>query len=306
MIWLYIGIGVVLLAGGLLVPGYIAFGMAHNRKPAKLHQNHTGVDPVAPWRDIIDPAVERLKAGPWEDLYITSHDGLKLHAVYFDRGCEDTVICFHGFHSTPFGDFSIGGTFYLDEGYNVLFVDQRSHGQSEGKYITYGIHERKDAALWVEHIAPRVKGRIFLCGISMGAATVMMAANQEMPKVAGIMADCGFTSPREIIAKVIRHKMGMPDWPICDLMNWWCRWLGDFSQTEWSTERALAEAKYPVLFFHGTADDYVPFEMTQRSFDACTSEKEFVVVEGAGHGQSFLMEPERCKAATRAFMERCR
>jgi fermentation-respiration switch protein FrsA (DUF1100 family) len=100
--------------------------------------------------------------------------------------------------------------------------------------------------------------------------------------------------------------MKMPDWPICDLMNWWCRWLNGFSQTEWSTEQALKESKYPVLFFHGTGDDYVPFEMTQRSYEACISEKEFVAVEGAGHGLSFLVEPERCRAAARAFMGRCR
>ncbi len=304
MIWLYIGLALLVL-GGILVPGYIAFGMAHNRKPTQLYEKGAA-DPVAPWRDIIDPAVARLKAGPWEDVYITSHDGLRLHGCYFDRGRPDTVICFHGYHSTPFGDFSIGGTFYLDEGYNVLFVDQRAHGKSEGKYISYGIHERRDAQRWVEYIAPRVEGRIFLSGISMGAATVLMAADREMPKVVGIMADCGFTSPRAIIAKVIREQMKLPAIPIVQFMNLWCRLLGRFSQTEWSTTRALAHAKYPIILFHGTTDDFVPCAMTEESYAACSSDKELVLVEGAGHGLSFLVERERCEAAVRAFMEKCR
>lgn len=124
MIGLYIGLGLAVL---LLAAGYAAFAVAHLRRPSRPRKD--GKDPVAQWRDIIDPAVARLKEGPWEDVFISSHDGLRLHGAYFDRGSADTVICFHGYRSTPFGDFSIGGTFYLDEGYNVLFVDQRAHGK---------------------------------------------------------------------------------------------------------------------------------------------------------------------------------
>lgn len=304
MVGVYIGLALLVL-GIILTSGYIAFMMAHGRKKAKLFVSD-GSDPVADWRDVIDPAVSRLKAGPWEDVYITSHDGLRLHGCLFDRGKPDTVICFHGYHSTSFGDFSIGGTFYLDEGYNVLFVDQRAHGRSEGKYIAYGVLERFDAQRWVEFIASRGVDRIFLSGISMGAATVLMASDLELPKVVGIMADCGFTSPRAIIKKVMREQMHLPPYPILSLMNLWCRLLGRFSQTQWSTTQALAHTKIPVLLVHGTADDFVPCHMTRESYDACAGEKELILVEGAGHGLSFLVEPERCKAASRAFMERCR
>ena len=300
MIGLYIGSALVAV---LLAVGYAAFVAAHVRRPSRARRKT--MDPVAQWRHLIDPAVARLKAGPWEDLYITSHDGLRLHGVYFDRGGADTVLCFHGYRSTPFGDFCIGGTFYLDEGCNVLFVDQRAHGESEGRYISYGIHERLDVKAWVEHMAPRTSGRLFLSGISMGAATVLMAADLELPKVAGIMADCGFTSPRAIIKKVI-GDMHLPTWPILPLMNLWCRLLGRFSQTEYSTLQSLAQAKYPILFVHGKADDFVPCSMTEESYAACSGDKELVLVGNAGHGLSFLIERERCQAAARAFMERCR
>lgn len=287
----------------LLAVGYLSFVVAHRRRPARPHKK--GRDPVAQWRHLIDPAVASLKKGPWEDLYVTSHDGLKLHAAFFDRGAADTVLCFHGYRSTPFGDFSIGGTFYLNEGYNVLFVDQRAHGKSEGKYITFGVKERLDVKTWVEHMAPRTSGRLFLSGISMGAATVLMASDLELPKVVGIMADCGFTSPHAIIKKVI-SDMHLPPLPILPLTDLWCRLLARFSHHGYSTVQAVAQSNYPILFVHGKADGFVPCAMTEETYEACTSEKELILVEQAGHGLSFLVERERCEAAARAFMERCR
>lgn len=300
MIAVYI---VLALAAMLLAVGYVSFVVAHRRRPYRPHKK--GRDPVAQWRHLIDPAVAALKSERWEDVFVTSHDGLKLHAVFFDRGAADTVLCFHGYRSTPFGDFSIGGTFYLNEGYNVLFIDQRAHGRSEGKYITFGVKERLDVKTWVEYIAPRTSGRLFLSGISMGAATVLMASDLDLPKVVGIMADCGYTSPHAIIKKVI-GDMHLPPLPILPLTDLWCRLLAKFSHYEYSTVKAVSRSKVPILFVHGRADNFVPCAMTEETYEACTSEKELIVVEQAGHGLSFLVERERCEAAARAFMERCR
>ena len=300
MIAVYI---VLALAVVLAAAGYVSFVVAHRRRPYRARKKKH--DPVAQWRHLIDPAVAALKSERWEDVCVTSHDGLKLHAAFFDRGAPDTVLCFHGYRSTPFGDFSIGGTFYLNEGCNVLFIDQRAHGKSEGKYITFGVKERLDVKTWVEYMAPRTSGRLFLSGISMGAATVLMASDLDLPKVAGIMADCGYTSPHAIIKKVI-GDMHLPHWAILPLTDLWCRLLAKFSHYEYSTVKAVSRSKVPILFVHGRADNFVPCAMTEETYEACTSEKELILVEQAGHGLSFLVERERCEAAARAFMERCR
>jgi homoserine acetyltransferase len=174
-------------------------------------------------------------------------------------------------------------------------------------FITDGINESKDCLRWVDFIIETF-GKdtvIFLSGISMGAATVLMASDLELPKVVGIMADCGYTSPRAIIKKVI-GDMHLPHWPILPLTDLWCRLLAKFSYREYSTVKAVSRSKVPILFVHGKVDNFVPCAMTEETYGACTSEKELILVEQAGHGLSFLVERERCEAAARAFMERCR
>ena len=238
-----------------------------------------------------------------EDVETVSHDGVKLTGKWVRAANPiGTVILFHGYHSHYLSDF--GGIFqrYHDWGLNLLMVRQRAHGDSEGKYITFGVNERLDALRWVE-FHNRVHGmdNVYLSGLSMGSSTVMFAAGEQLPpNVRGITADCGFTSPREILVKVA-NGMGLPGSLMVPGVCLWARLLAGANLLECNSRQTLARAKVPVLFIHGTADDFVPCWMGQESYDACASEKSIYLVEGAGHGMAYLCDKERIRAALNGF-----
>ena len=184
-----------------------------------------------------------------------------------------------------------------------MLVDQRGGGRSEGSTISFGINERKDCLKWIDFVigkfGPDVK--IILTGISMGAATVMMAAGEDLPEnVIGVLADCGYSSPKEIILKVI-GEMGLPpklSYPFAKLA---ARLFGHFDLEETSPVEALKKCKVPVIFYHGEADDFVPCDMSRACFNACTSRKQLVTIPGAGHGLSYAVEPDRYVETLKAF-----
>ena len=240
---------------------------------------------------------------PAEDLYITSCDGLRLHGRLLPlESPKATILMFHGYHSFADVDFGCAVPLLREMGYQLLLVDERAHQGSEGKYITYGVKERRDVLSWADEMAARLGPAhpLYLQGISMGAATVLMASDQVFPaNVRGIVADCGFTSPAEIVRKVMRDIMKVPPFPMLYLTELWCRLLAGFSLWGYSTERALSRCRLPVLFVHGKADSLIPWQMTQRSYDACVSDKTLLYVDGAGHGESFLIDRPACEQALR-------
>ena len=152
--------------------------------------------------------IEEARNIPFERVYITSHDGLKLSGRYYHQQDGAPLdICFHGYRGTPARDFSGGIQIMLREGHNVLMIEERAHLESEGHTITFGIKERYDALDWIQYALQRFgeDTRIILVGISMGAATVLMASELELPEqVKGIVADCPYTSPEVIIKKVCK------------------------------------------------------------------------------------------------------
>ena len=151
----------------------------------------------------------------------------------------------------------------------------------------------------MKHFGPDV--RIILTGISMGAATVMMAAGEPLPKnVVGVLADCGYSSPKEIILEVLK-QMKLPPKLCYPFVKLAARIYGHFDLEENAPVEAMKRAKVPVIFFHGEADDFVPCAMSRQCFAACASRKKLVTVPGAGHGLSYPMDVEGYLAAVRAF-----
>ena len=244
---------------------------------------------------------------PTEELTIQSHDGLRLSGrLLRAEDPKGTLLLFHGYRSMAAIDFSCAAQYYHDLGYNLVLIDQRAHGRSQGTYLTYGILESRDCQRWAEDCFRRFgpDHPLFLDGISMGATTVLLAAALPLPPtVRGVIADCGFTSPREIIAHVMRTRCHLPERPLIWAVEFWARILAHVSLSGASTLDAVAAAKLPILFVHGKADRFVPCEMTLRAYDACRSEKHLVVVEGAGHGASFLVDRDACARAQEAFLE---
>ena len=142
----------------------------------------------------------------------------------------------------------------------------------------------------IGHFGSDVK--IILTGISMGAATVLMAGAEELPpNVIGILADCGYTSARKMMEVVI-GKMGLPPKLCYPFVRLGARIFGHFDPDETSPLEAVKKCKLPVIFFHGEADDFVPCYMSRANFEACASRKRIVTIPGAGHGLSYAIDPD--------------
>ena len=238
----------------------------------------------------------QARAMPHEDMTVTSFDGLTLRGKYYEYAPGATIeLMFHGYRGTAERDLSGGVQRCFQLGRSALIVDQRSSGSSEGNVISFGINEHRDCLVWIDHtirrFGPGVK--IILTGISMGASTVLMAGENPLPEnVIGILADCGFTSARDIIHSVMK-QMKLPAKLCYPFVKLGARLFGKFDLEEASAEEAVKHCCVPVIFFHGEADDYVPCEMSRINYEACASRKKLVTVPGAGHSLSYPVAPER-------------
>ena len=249
---------------------------------------------------------EKMLEQPHEDKWITSSDGLKLHATWFPQGdCKKVVICFHGYTSQGMKDYIGLSGYYLNNGYSMLLVDERAHGLSEGTYIGFGCLDRHDALKWikwaVENCGEDVQ--ILLHGTSMGGATVLMTSSLDLSaQVKGIISDCAFTSPKEVFTHVLKHMMHMPAFPmiqIADILN---RKLAGYGLDECNAAREVKNAKVPILFIHGSGDTFVPCSMCETLYENCSAPKEKLIIESAAHAESYYKETSEYEAAMNKFI----
>ncbi len=301
MIWVAVFFAVFLILIGLAL--YWAFKTAFMRSDIRLISFETG--PLAEYRSIFDKGLKYIDSLDSERVYTKSFDGLSLAASYYNNNSDTTILLFHGYRSDGRFDFACAVRFYIELGLNVLVVDQRSNGESEGILITFGIKERRDAVSWTNFINEKYSPKnIFLSGVSMGASTVMMAANLELPNnVRGIIADCGFTAPPDIIKKVARQAFKINAEPILPVLDVMCKTFGKFSLYETTTVKALSESDIPIFLIHGKNDGFVPCEMSEISHEAARGEKYICLVEGADHGISFLVDTDNIQNQISHFVK---
>ncbi len=251
------------------------------------------------------PMIHTAMDIPFEEVRIQSEDGYTLYGRYYEKKPGAPVqIQFHGYRSQALRDFCGGMQYAMSCGCNVLLVDQRAHGKSQGKCLAFGILERFDCRAWVKYISERCgkETPIILVGMSMGAATVLMASDLDMPgNVAGIVADCGYDSPKAIIQRVIK-MLHYPPRAAYAMVRLGGRIYGGFDIEAHDAPRALANTKIPVLLIHGEDDRFVPCDMSRASFEACASQKTLFTVPEAGHGLSYMIDPEGYQGAIRRFL----
>ena len=287
---------------------YICYRMAYYAPPRKpVPEGFIDLPPgkvYEPFYDQMTQWVLENRKLPRQHFVITSFDGLELHASYYEFAPGAPLeIMFHGYRGNAERDLPGGVQRCFACRRSALVVDQRCAGRSGGKTITFGIREHRDCLSWVDfalkHFGPDVK--IILTGISMGAATVLMAAGEELPEnVLGILADCGYSTPKAIMQKVIKD-MGLPPklcWPF---VKWGAKIFGGFDPEENSPMDAMTRCKRKVIFFHGEADGFVPCYMSRKVYDACPTKKAIYTVPGADHGLSYPADMEGYLTALREF-----
>lgn len=261
------------------------------------------------YKDILAARKEFMLNQKHEDVYVKTFDNLKLHGVYFpaiNDNLDDKkiVICLHGYTSRSMQDFTGLTDYYFRKGFSMLQIDARAHGESEGRYIGFGCLDRKDLLFWIDYILENIGKdvKIYLHGISMGAATALMASGLELnSQVKGIVSDCAFTSPKEVFSHVLRTMYHLPAFPLIQLADILNRILAGYGTDECNAKRELKNAKLPILFIHGSKDTFVPVKMCYELFDSCASEKKQLIVENAAHGESYYKDTNSYEAALDEF-----
>ena len=297
------------VAVAFLLICYICYRMAFyspDRKPLADGQVPTPEGEIYdPYRENMEKWVLEARAMDREDVAITSFDGLTLRGWYYEYAPGAPIeLMMHGYRGDGERDLSGGVQRCFACGRSALVIDQRGSGRSDGNTITMGILERRDCLAWVDFLVkkfgPDVK--IMLTGISMGAATVVMAGGEELPEnVVAILADCGYTSPKEIMQKVIR-EMGLPPKLSFPFVRMGAILFGHFDPVETSPEEAIQKCKVPVIFFHGETDDFVPCDMSRKLYDLCPTKKAIMTVPGAGHGLSYALQPKEYRKFLNEFL----
>ena len=307
LFWIVAGIAAALLIA-VPVISYICYRMAFYAPPRKEEEGDAVEIPEGEiyeaFREQMETWGREVRALPYEAVTVTSFDGLTLHGKFYEYAPGAPIeLMFHGYRGSAQRDLAGGVQRCFGVGRSALLVDQRCSGKSGGHVITFGIREHRDCLTWVDflcdHFGPDVK--IILTGISMGAATVLMAGGYPLPpNVMGILADCSFSSARDIIKTVIR-QMGIPAELGYPFVKLGARLYGQFDLEETSPVEMVKKCKLPVIFYHGETDDFVPCDMSRQLYEACASRKQLITVPGAGHGLSFPVDQEYYLKTLREF-----
>lgn len=298
----------VLAAFAFGVGGYLFFAACGRRDVDWLDEKQATKTPFGKFYKGILMGHQWLLDQNARDVYTESHDGLKLHAYWVPaENAKGTVVLVHGYHSCVLTDFSVAFPLYHEMGFNLLLPTQRAHGKSEGKYVTFGVLESQDMLQWIRfHNGKFGSLPVILSGMSMGASTVMYLAGENLPEnVKGLIADCGFTTPKEIISRVFRKVAHIPAWTVIWATELFARIFGHFSLTQKDSVKTLAKNSRPILLVHGVDDDFVPCDMTRRGFEACAGDKRLLLVEEATHGVSFLRAKETYIARVNELLAQC-
>lgn len=281
----------------ILLTSYISFKITFysNRKKIKTDEFTLPPDKIyQDYKERIFDAYNKAKALKYIELEITSFDGLKLKGKYFECVKNAPIeIMFHGYRGDSLSDLSVGIERCFKLNRNCLLVDQRASGKSEGTVISFGINESKDCLLWIDKVIETFGNdvQIILTGISMGAATVVMASGNKLPSnVIGVLADCGFHSAKEVIKKTIK-EMHLPVFLFYPFVKMGAKIFGHFNLEESSPIEQIQKTEVPIIFFHGLNDTIVPHYMSEEMYKLCNSRKKLISIKDAGHGLAYIIEP---------------
>lgn len=248
---------------------------------------------------------DRYEALVKQEIVLTSIDGLKLSgaAIKPYPDSKRWMIIVHGYTgsravSTQFIDI------FTDEGYNVLLIDQRRHGRSEGQYTTYGYYEKYDIQTWVNWLVEQhgVDTKIGLHGQSLGGGTVLEYLSIAAPQVKAVIADCPYSDLTDLMKHQITKLNKIPSVPFFRWVNNRIRKKAGFSFEQVSPIRSVRNSYLPVMFVHGTKDTYVPTRMSLEMYDAKPGPKKLVLIEGAIHANAYHIGPNQYRDEIHSFL----
>lgn len=302
MIYFYAGLGIVtglatLFALAALILFFCIF--TRDKNPIK----NSTLESYEPYKKAVEEG-EKFWDYLSPETVVVKSMGIELKASFYNAGSNKSVILTHGYHSDCFSR-SPDAKFYVKRGYNVFIFDQRAHGGSGGKFLTMGCCEKRDVLNCVRFIKARTveNSQIILDGISMGAATVLLAGALT-ENLSGIVADCGYSDAYKLFAYQLKKFYHLFTFPLLPFLNFWCKVIGKFDLKEASPIKYAGKIRVPVLLIHGENDKFVPKYMMNQLYGALKCEKFTFVSSVAGHALSRIEEREACEREMEIFLNK--
>ncbi|WP_342512486.1 alpha/beta hydrolase [Sporosarcina sp. FSL K6-1522] len=289
---------------------FFFYELAIKRGPKDFLQNNADLDVSDQTMDLFlnGEWIDWVNAQPFEELTLTARDGLTLSG-YFLPAAEPTdklVIFTHGYlgHAKQMGLY--GQHYYTDLGYNLFMPDARGHGKSEGNYYGFGWPDRLDLMDWTQLLVDKLgpDTQIAYHGLSMGAATVLMASGEELPRqVKAIIADSPYASVYQLFSYQMNRMFYLPAFPLLDSTSLLTKIRAGYSFREANALKAVEKTTVPILYIHGESDTFVPTKLTKELFQHTASDAELLLVPNANHGESFALATEEYKRTMDDFLE---
>lgn len=300
LIWTIVGIiaFIILLTVGAFIGCFIFMKKAFGGRSVKYHGE---VDPTKDIPLMGDNYVQLYHYGrkhaiefaqmPREKVTVKTDDGLTLVGYYIKSPNPDvkhTLIAVHGFRGSPDSDFGSLCKFFI-KNFNVLYINHRAHNESEGENIDFAQKAYLDMPKWIEKAQElNPDGDIVLHGVSMGGAIVCLASSLDLGnKVKFIVSDCAFSDGYEQLGHMVKFYK-FPIFPFKLICGLSFRLITGVWSNKKKPIDSVKSSNYPILFVHGKSDRFVPAYMAKDLYDACSSEKDLLLVDGAGHGGSFF------------------
>ena len=321
LVWLWISLGAVgFLALATLATAFICYRLMLYSKPRHLPGEGEYEIPEGEiyeaFREDMIAWTNMIRAYPYREYAIKSHDGLTLRAKFYEYEAGAPIeLMFHGYRGYAERDLSGGVERCFRLGHSALLIDHRGAGLSDGSLITFGILERRDCLAWVDFAVKEfgADAKLILTGISMGAATVMMATGGPLQdNVKAAVADCGFTNLEHLLRysfnrmghKAISLPAPMPFKALFGLLRKTVLRRAGYDLKDVVPQEAVARSKTPTLFIHGGCDEVVPPEMMGKLYEAARCPKRYLIVPAATHADSAGVDPKRYWEAVESFLNR--
>ncbi|WP_058950774.1 alpha/beta hydrolase [Oceanobacillus picturae] len=310
-----IGIGIGILSILLvidIIASYYFYNLAIERNVKDFLQGNADLEVSAEAMDVFIEGdwrewVDNQDFEHWE---MTSYDGLELKGYYLPakEPTNKTVVLAHGYLGNA-RDMGLYGQYYYEElGYNIFTADMRGHGNSGGDYIGFGWHDRLDYIDWMDKIIEKTGDdtEIVMHGVSMGAATVLMASGEKglQPNVKAVIADSPYTSVYDMFDYQLERMFHLPAFPVLPSTSVVTKMKAGYSLSEASALDQVKKAEVPILYIHGNADTFVPTKMTEELLENTKSEAEMITFDGAGHGEAFVIQEDRYVSKLNEFLEK--
>ena len=242
----------------------------------------------------------------FQTLTTTSQDGLKLVAHFLPSTTNKLAIIVHGY-GADYREMHLYTKYFVENHYNILALENRAHGNSEGKMMGMGWLDRLDIINWINIMLEKNSNyQIVLMGLSMGASAVCMTSGEKLPSaVKAIVSDCAFANAYDEFKYVFNHRTHLPAFPLLNIFNSYTKNIYKFDMKKADATMQVKKTKTPILFIHGDADSFVPVENVNKLYAAAPEGlKQIYIAKGAEHAMSYPSDEKEYEKQLNNFLKK--